>query len=127
MKRLLKQISATRLPLPQLSAMALFPQAYLKAFYRSSRAGTAALTLSFDVDYQADVASLPELLDMLRPYPFKTSFAIVGRWVEQYPDQHLMILDEGHELINHSYSHPNSEELAPDRYFSQLSPAEQAE
>ena len=34
-----------------------------------------------------------------------TVFA-VGRWLEQYPDMSHRILDAGHELENHTYTHP---------------------
>jgi len=127
---LLSRMGAARSLLVQAPVTLLFPEAFLDAFYRAGNhqaKGRPALTLSFDVDYRADVEALPELLSLLRPYPFKASFAIIGRWVEEYPDLHRLILDEGHEVMNHSYSHPNSEELNPHRRFNELSPGEQSE
>ena len=112
----------------------LFPRAFFKAFYgcvghrsRHWNGYRACLTLSFDCDYREDVEALPELLDMLAEYRFKASFACIGRWIERFPDEHRAILEYGHEILNHTYSHPNNEELNPDRYFNALSAVEQRE
>lgn len=67
----------------------------------------ACLTLSFDCDYPEDVLSLPELLDKLSSHSVKASFACVGKLIEKYPREHLMILERGHEIVNHTYSHPD--------------------
>jgi len=34
-------------------------------------------------------------------------------------------VDEGHEIINHTYTHPDNPHFAPDRYFNKLSYQEQ--
>jgi len=86
----------------------------------------AAATLSFDIDLPEDVEALPWLLDTLAPYPFRASFACIGRWVEQAPDVHRRIVREGHEVVNHTYSHPWSEVFNP-RPFLSLAPAEREE
>ena len=64
---------------------------------------------------------------MLEPYDYKASFACVGYWIEKYPDQHKMIVDHGHEIINHTYSHPDNEILNPDRKFRHCSYEEKKE
>jgi len=85
-----------------------------------------AVTLSFDVDLPEDIEALPWLLDVLASYPFRVSFACIGRWVEQEPDVHKRIVDEGHEIINHTHSHPWSEVFNP-RSFPSLTVAERRE
>lgn len=67
----------------------------------------AAFTISFDCDYPEDVLAVPKLLKLLREYKIKSSFACIGKFVELYPDIHKKILKEGHEIINHTYSHPD--------------------
>lgn len=103
-------------------------QLYASATDRSINWGghQAAVTLSFDVDLPEDVEALPWLLDVLAPYPFRVSFACIGRWVEQEPDAHRRIVDEGHEIINHTDSHPWSEVFNPCPFLS-LTVAEQRE
>jgi len=87
----------------------------------------ACLTLSFDVDYREDVLALPKLIELLSAYNLKTSFAVVGKWVEEYPMQHELIVKGGHEIINHSYTHPNNRQLNPNKFFNRISIDEQKE
>ena len=77
--------------------------------------------MSFDVDFTGDVSALPHLLDVLSSYSFKVSFACVGVWIEKYPEKHIKILEEGHEIINHTYTHPNLRKLPPSKIREQLS------
>lgn len=99
-----------------------FPETFLSSLYTGNR-GTdwggkaACMTLSFDCDFPEDIEALPGLLDILRSYPFRASFACVGHWIEKYPGPHQRILAEGHEIINHTYSHPDNELLNPGRRF----------
>lgn len=85
----------------------------------------ACVTLSFDCDFREDIEALPKLLQILAQYPFKTGFACIGKWIEQYPAEHRGIIEDGHEIINHTYSHPNNEELGNFKKFNQLSESEQ--
>lgn len=85
------------------------------------------LTFSFDCDYSADVEAMPHALEFLSRYSFKASFACVGYWIEKYPEEHRMILEEGHEIINHTYSHPDNEVINPGRKFKNISREEKLE
>ncbi len=84
------------------------------------------LTVSFDVDYPRDVMALGPLCELLARLNITASFAVVGALVEQYPSQHRLLVDNGHELLNHTQNHPDNELLCPDRKFDQLTPKEQA-
>ena len=87
----------------------------------------ACVTLSFDCDYPEDVEDIPSVLKMLDKHKLKASFAAVGHWVEKYPRQHEMVVEQGHELMNHTYSHPDNELLNPGRKFRFISAAEKLE
>jgi peptidoglycan-N-acetylglucosamine deacetylase len=87
----------------------------------------ACVTLSFDCDYPEDVEDMPAVIKMLEEYKLKASFAAVGHWVEKYPEQHAMVLEHGHELMNHTYSHPDNELLNPGRKFRYISAADKLE
>ena len=112
-----------------------FPKLFLKSFYENNRGKKpvwnenkkACLTISFDCDFQEDIEAFPQLLDILSQYPFKASFACVGNWIEKYPKEHAKLLDAGHEIINHTYSHPDNEVLNPGRKFKEISRAEKRE
>lgn len=66
----------------------------------------------------------PEILRILRQYDVKATFFMIGKHVEKYPDIARMVVAEGHEVGNHSYSHPNMVLLSPK---SQMREIEQAE
>jgi hypothetical protein len=49
---------------------------------------------------------LGSLLDMLQDFDIKTSFALVGSLVRAYPEETRQILLRGHEIVNHTSTHP---------------------
>jgi hypothetical protein len=51
----------------------------------------------------------------------------VGYWIEKYPDEHKLVVDHGHEIVNHTYSHPDNEILNPNRKFKEISYREKKE
>lgn len=65
-----------------------------------------AVVLSFDVDFPADVTVLPRLARDLADRRLRGSFAVVGQWVDEYPEEHRALVEFGHEIINHTYTHP---------------------
>ena len=110
-----------------------FPTIYTKCFYRKNRnvfdwrGKYAGFTLSFDCDFKNDILALPTLLDTLSSFSIKTDFACVGRWIEKYPKEHQLILDSGHLILNHTYTHPDNEELNPHKKFNLLTLDQQRE
>jgi peptidoglycan-N-acetylglucosamine deacetylase len=48
----------------------------------------------------------PQILALLRQYQAKATFFVLGCKVERYPGVVKAALQEGHELGNHTYSHP---------------------
>jgi peptidoglycan/xylan/chitin deacetylase (PgdA/CDA1 family) len=49
----------------------------------------------------------PRLLDMFKARGLKATFYLIGNRVVTWPDIVKRIADEGHEIGNHSWSHPN--------------------
>ncbi|HEY8392827.1 MAG TPA: polysaccharide deacetylase family protein [Capillibacterium sp.] len=68
------------------------------------------VALSFDATWGAD--QTPELLRILRENQVRTTFFLCGLWLEKYPEMVKKIAAEGHELANHSYSHPHMNNLS---------------
>lgn len=104
-----------------------FPELFLKAIYEGNRIKglwgdkRACITLSFDCDFPEDSMAIPKIITMLQPYQYKVSFAVVGYWIEKYPSEYEEIVKEGHEIVNHTYSHPDNELLNPGRRFKEIS------
>jgi peptidoglycan/xylan/chitin deacetylase (PgdA/CDA1 family) len=95
------------------------PQGFFNHFLLRQREETpyslakGIYTLSFDCDYERDIKELPALLNILKKFSIQASIACIGKWIEGYPDIHRRIRNEGHEILNHTYSHPNNDELNP--------------
>ena len=62
----------------------------------------------------------PELLGILDRHGVKATFFVVGKYVEQRPDLVGRVLEEGHALGNHTYSHANLLTLSEEKIASEL-------
>ncbi len=62
----------------------------------------------------------PFLLDMLAQYKIPATFFLLGQQVQQYPSLVERMLKEGHEVGNHSWSHPNLRKLSTESQASQI-------
>ncbi|MGI6302117.1 MAG: polysaccharide deacetylase family protein [Verrucomicrobiota bacterium] len=83
--------------------------------------------LSFDLDWREDNNCLPTLLQLLNTRGLTSSIAAIGRWVEQYPEAYRSAVATGHEVFNHTYSHPDSEELGRPERFNEIGLADRIE
>ncbi len=81
---------------------------------RSSRA------VSLTIDDGPHPLVTPLMLDILRRANVKATFFVVGELVEQYPELARMIVRDGHELGNHTYSHIPLTGLNPRGVWAQL-------
>jgi probable sporulation protein (polysaccharide deacetylase family) len=63
---------------------------------------------------------LPSMLSTLEEYDVRATFFMEGRWVEQFPELTRRLYKEGHELGNHSYSHPYPTKIAEDVLRSEI-------
>jgi peptidoglycan-N-acetylglucosamine deacetylase len=61
------------------------------------------LTLTFDAG--ADRGFAPQILDTLAAEGVRATFGMTGYWAEQNPDLILRMVNEGHHLINHTWTH----------------------
>jgi len=62
----------------------------------------------------------PNILNALKRYNAHSTFFLVGKMAQQYPDLVRQILAEGHELANHTYTHPNLTKLTQHDIFSEV-------
>lgn len=60
------------------------------------------------------------LLDILEDKDVTATFFVVGRMVEKYPQLLEEIFNRGHEISNHTYSHPNLIMLSPREVMYEL-------
>ena len=62
----------------------------------------------------------PQLLDVLAEYGIPATFFLLGRNALQYPDIVRRMLAEGHEVGNHTYTHPRLNRLGRLRQEQEL-------
>jgi peptidoglycan-N-acetylglucosamine deacetylase len=65
--------------------------------------GSAAVALTFD---DGPGGNTGQVLDLLKQYGIHATFCIIGRVISEYsPDLIRRIVDEGHTLCNHTWTH----------------------
>src|SRR5438094_8174266 len=62
----------------------------------------------------------PKLLDLLAANHIKVTFFVIGENVAEHPEIVARAAREGHEIGNHSWSHPNFGKMSDDNVRSQL-------
>lgn len=82
------------------------------------------ISISFDAAWGAD--DTEQLLKVLAENDVKTTFFLCGYWVEKYPDEVKMIADAGHDIGNHSSTHPHMNELTSEQITKELMDCHQA-
>ncbi len=76
------------------------------------------IAISFDAAWGA--SQTEALLDILDEYGVKTTFFVVGLWVEKYPELIQEIAARGHEIGNHSTTHPQMSKLSAEKIAEEL-------
>jgi peptidoglycan/xylan/chitin deacetylase (PgdA/CDA1 family) len=66
------------------------------------------------------------ILDVLKKHNVKATFFLTGKWVEKYPNLAKRIADEGHDIGNHSYSHPDAVKTTANAFKQDITKAEEA-
>jgi len=59
------------------------------------------------IDDGPSPAHTPKILELLEQFNARASFFVVGRRAEEYPHLITEILSHGHQIANHTYSHPS--------------------
>lgn len=63
---------------------------------------------------------LPDMLNTLEANDVKITFFIGGSWAKRYPNILKDLAGHGHELGNHSYSHPHPNSLSKEKNKEQI-------
>src|SRR5205807_3874025 len=80
-----------------------FPE--FPTLYHQGAGGAHEVVLTFDDGPDPDWT--PKILDILKSAKVKAAFFLVGVNAERYPRLVRRIVEEGHEIGNHTYYHPN--------------------
>jgi peptidoglycan-N-acetylglucosamine deacetylase len=83
------------------------------------------VVLTFD-DGPAPIGALKDILKTLRHEDIKSEFYVIGSEVEENPQKTKMIVREGHEIQNHSWSHLNLATASEEEVRLELSQTQEA-
>lgn len=76
------------------------------------------VALTFDDGPDPDVTT--RILQTLEKYDAKATFFMLGSRVEYYPEIAKMVQEAGHELANHSWTHPDLTKASTEKVFDEI-------
>jgi len=82
------------------------------------------IAMTFDDGPSASLT--PKLLDILAAHHIKATFFVIGENAAEHPEIVARAAREGHEIGNHSWSHPNFAKMSDDSVRHQLSRTDDA-
>ncbi len=106
------------------STMPTVPPAGAKLAYSQVNITQPVLAMTFDDG--PSPALTPKLLDILKERNIKATFFVVGRNAKAYPDIIRRMVAEGHEIGNHTWTHPSLTSRSDDQIRSELQQSEDA-
>lgn len=80
--------------------------------------GEKKIAVSFDAAWGNEETQT--LIDILGKYNVKSTFFVVGAWVDKYPDSVRALTAAGHEVCNHSDTHPHMPKLSQQDMTAQI-------
>lgn len=76
------------------------------------------VALSFDAAWGNE--DTQQILDILEKQDVHVTFFMTGQWVEKFPEDVKKIYEAGHDLGNHSATHPNMSQLSSEQCQEEL-------
>lgn len=86
--------------------------------FNSVHTDSPYIAMTFDDGPSATLT--PKLLDLLAAHHIKATFFVIGENVAEHPEIVERAAREGHEIGNHSWSHPNFGKMSEENVRSQL-------
>lgn len=94
--------------------------------YVIQRTGYIPKTLALTFDDGPDEKYTPMVLDALKELKVPATFFVLGKNAEEEPDLVRRMVDEGHEVGSHSFTHPNLGLSSPRRVELELNATQRA-
>ncbi len=98
----------------------MFPE----LFFREGSQNVKRVALTFDDG--PDSLYTPQILDVLKEYKVKATFFLIGKRADLFPDVVKRMVNEGHIVGNHTWSHPNIVKLDNGAMLKEIRDAEEA-
>jgi peptidoglycan/xylan/chitin deacetylase (PgdA/CDA1 family) len=95
-----------------------------QVIYRSAQSDTMKIAITFDDGPHPSLTL--QILEILEKYGVKATFFMEGVNVTNYPDTARSVIDAGHEVGNHTYSHRSVGKMDPASIARELEDCEDA-
>ncbi len=76
------------------------------------------IAISFDAAWGAD--DTDTLISILKEHNVPATFFVVGEWVDKYPEEVKKLSEAGHDVMNHSSTHPYMTKLSTEKMLEEL-------
>ncbi len=76
------------------------------------------IAISFDAAWGND--DTETLINILKEYNVPATFFVVGAWVDKYPDSVKALANAGHQIQNHSNTHPHMPQLSKEQMRDEI-------
>ena len=76
------------------------------------------ISISFDAAWGSE--DFNKIMEILDKHNVKTTFFMTGEWVEKYPECVKVLAEKGHDLGNHSATHPDMTTLTKEKQREQI-------
>lgn len=76
------------------------------------------IAISFDAAWGND--DTDDLIRILKEYEVPATFFVVGAWVDKYPESVKALSDAGHQIQNHSNTHPHMPQLSKEQMIDEI-------
>ena len=90
----------------------------LLPIYNVDKGEDKVCSITFDAAW--DDLDTDKLIEILNKYQVKATFFMVGSWVEKYPESVKKFASNGHEIMNHSDSHPHINQLSEEKVKEEI-------
>lgn len=85
--------------------------------YYAENTEEKVLYLTFDAGYEN--GNTPAILDALKKHHVPATFFVVGTFISENQDLIKRMVDEGHTVGNHTYSHPDMSQISTKEAFQE--------
>ena len=76
------------------------------------------ISISFDAAWGSQ--DFNQIMEILDKHNVKTTFFMTGEWVEKYPECVQTLVEKGHDLGNHSATHPDMTTLSKEKQREEI-------
>lgn len=84
--------------------------------YYAENTNQKVIYLTFDAGFEN--GNTPAILDALKKHKVPATFFVVGNFLNDSPDLIKRIVEEGHIVGNHTYTHPDMSKISTMEHFS---------